>query len=101
MAPDDPLFPRIGGGEMSADTPCGRLQHWLGVAGVIAVEDYGFHSLRAGAATDAHRNGVPIEQIKSHGNWKSDAVNVYIRQGLTERMAAAAALGRGGVGAQA
>ena len=95
MKPGDPLFPRLEGGAMSPDTPNGRLQHWLKVAGVQGPEEYGFHSLRAGAATDAHRNGATEEWIKQHGNWKSDAVKIYIRQGLGERLATTAALGRG------
>jgi len=93
--PQDPLFPRAGGGPMSQDTPNGRLQNWLAKAGVTQPTSYGFHSLRAGAATDAYRNGATEEWIKQHGNWKSDAVKVYIRQGIEERLATTAVLGRG------
>lgn len=94
--PEDPLFPRLEGGPMAADTPHGRLKHWLKAAGVEDTEQYGFHSLRAGAATDAHKNGATEEWIKQHGNWKSDAVKTYIRQGIEERLATTAALGQGG-----
>jgi integrase len=93
---DDPLFPRAEGGAMSGDTPNGRLQHWLGAAGVAAPTTYGFHSLRAGAATDAYRNGATEDWIKQHGNWKSDAVKIYIRQGIEEQLATTAVLGQGG-----
>jgi hypothetical protein len=94
--PQDPLFPQLGGEALAASTPAGRLQHWLWVADVPdARTAYGFHSLRAGAATDAHRNGVSEDLLKGHGNWRSDAVKVYIRPGMQERMAAANALGRG------
>jgi integrase len=93
--PDDPLFPRLEGGPMAADTPNGRLQHWLEAAGVQEPRRYGFHSLRAGAATEAYRNGATEEWIKQHGNWKSDAVKVYIRQGIEERLATTAMLGQG------
>ena len=95
-ADEDPLFPRLEGGEMAADTPNGRLKHWLTAAGVNHVGRYGFHSLRAGAATDAYKNGATEEWIKQHGNWKSDAVKIYIRQGIEERLATTAALGQGG-----
>jgi integrase len=94
-AADDPLFPRLEGGAMATDTPGGRLHHWMEVAGIEEPSKYGFHSLRAGAATDAHRNGVTEGVIKAHGNWKSDAVKVYIRQSTAERLSATAALGRG------
>jgi len=91
---DDPLFPCLEGGAMSEDTPAGRLTHWMRAAGIPQTEKYGFHSLRAGAATDAHRNGATEEVIKAHGNWKSDAVKIYIRQGPEEQLATTAALGR-------
>ncbi len=92
---EDPLFPRLEGGEMAGDTPNGRFKHWLKVAGISEPEKYGFHSLRAGAATDAYRNGATEEWIKQHGNWKSDAVKIYIRQGIEERLATTAVLGQG------
>jgi integrase len=94
--PDDPLFPRAEGGAMAEDTPNKRLQHWLSVAGVATPTSYGFHSLRAGAATDAYRNGATEDWIKQHGNWKSDAVKIYIRQGIEEQLATTAVLGQGG-----
>ena len=37
------------------------------------------HSLRAGGATQAFIDGVPIHVIKRQGRWKSDAVFIYIR----------------------
>ena len=43
----DPLFPRVGGGAMSASTPGGRLRFWLGrTEGISNMEHYGFHSLQ-------------------------------------------------------
>ena len=81
---------------MAGDTPNGRLQHWLREADVREPRSYGFHSLRAGAATDAYRNGATEEWIKQHGNWKSDAVKIYIRQGMEERLATTTVMGRGG-----
>jgi hypothetical protein len=39
---------------------------------------YTLHSLRRGGATLCHEMGLPIEQIKSHGTWASDAVWTYI-----------------------
>ena len=89
-----PLFPKEDGTEMSADTPRGRLKYWLEKAGVSEAKKYGFHSLRAGAATESARQGVSERLIKLHGNWKSDAVRVYMRAGIQERLQASSALGK-------
>jgi integrase len=89
----DQLFPTEEGGKMSVDTPRGRLHYWLRKAGVEREKEYGFHSLRAGAATASAKAGVPEEQIKLHGNWKSDAVRKYIRPDREDRLKASGALG--------
>ena len=91
---DSPLFPRTDGGRMSPDTPRGRLHFWTGQAGIAGGESHGFHSLRAGGATAAAEAGVEERLIKQHGNWKSDAVRLYIRPGLEERAKAGNALGQ-------
>jgi hypothetical protein len=36
------------------------------------------HSLRKGGATLCHAHGVPVDQIKTHGTWASEAVWSYI-----------------------
>ena len=91
-----PLFPRADGGVMKVDTPRGRLRQWLQRAGqsAAAAAEYGFHSLRSGAATASAKAGVTEEKIKLHGNWKSDAVKAYIRPDTEDRLAASEALGR-------
>jgi hypothetical protein len=43
--------------------------------------DYGLHSLRAGAATDAEEQGWAISEIMFMGRWRSPTVLVYLRQG--------------------
>jgi integrase len=94
---DAPLFRSVRkDARLSVDSPRGRLKFWLGVIGVKEDElcEYGFHSVRAGGATDAARAGVSEAKIKQHGNWKSDAVRVYIRQDTGDRLAVAAALGK-------
>jgi integrase len=92
-AGEELLFRTVAGGPMHADTPRGRLRHWLRRAGVEDEMQYGFHSLRAGAATAAAKAGVAEEQIKQHGNWKSDAVRRYIRPDTEDRLKASDALG--------
>ena len=36
------------------------------------------HSLRRGGASYSYRKGVPLDAIKLHGTWTSDAVNSYL-----------------------
>lgn len=91
-ASNAPLFPREDGGRMSADTPRHRLHHWLAAAGATKPKQYGFHSLRAGGASDAARAGVQERTIKAHGNWASSVVQVYIRPTLDDRLAVSRAL---------
>ena len=85
---DDPLFPLEKGASerMSADTPRSRLKYWLGQIGVADTEEYGFHSVRAGGATSAANAGVPERLIKLHGNWSSDAAQLYMRPSTQERL---------------
>lgn len=42
-------------------------------------KSYSFHTFRRSGATLAYQLGVPIEHIKSHGTWMSDAVWTYIK----------------------
>ena len=39
---------------------------------------YTFHTFRRSGATLAHNLDIPIENIKRHGTWRSDAVQSYI-----------------------
>jgi hypothetical protein len=47
---------------------------------------YGSHSLRKNGCTEAAAAGVQIRLLKSHGNWKSDAMFLYIKSSLEERL---------------
>jgi site-specific recombinase XerD len=40
---------------------------------------WGAHSLRAGFATQASKNGASLMAVKDHGDWASDAVFAYFR----------------------
>ena len=44
------------------------------------------HSLRRGGATFLRLCGAPIEVIKERGDWQSDAVFVYLKASLAERL---------------
>ena len=40
--------------------------------------EYGGHSFRCGGASLAYQAGLPVEAIKLLGDWKSDAVLLYL-----------------------
>jgi integrase len=91
---DAPLFPTIDSKSLALNTPRHRLRHWLGLIGVADPSEYGFHSLRAGGATEAAQAGVPEAHIKLHGNWKSDAVRAYIRPNMKDKLEASSAIAK-------
>jgi integrase len=90
---NEPMFPTRTGRPMHEDTPRGRLNVWMTRAGFKGVDAYGFHSLRAGGATDASRAGVSERDIQRHGNWKSNIVQLYMRANEDDRLNVSRALG--------
>ena len=42
-----------------------------------------FHTFKKAASTWAFHHGVPLEHIKNHGTWKSDAVWIYLQASHT------------------
>ena len=44
----------------------------------LDTSSYTFHTFRRSGATFAHNLDVPLDSIKRHGTWKSDAVQSYI-----------------------
>ena len=48
---------------------------------------YGSHSLRRGGASAAANAGVVSHVIARHGDWKSDAVFLYITDALANKLA--------------
>ena len=67
----------------------GALGTWFGDALGLDVEEfmaaYGTKSGRAGGATTASNAGVPLEDIRRQGNWKSDEVLVYVEPDAKKR----------------
>ena len=53
---------------------------------------YSLHSLRRGGASAAYQAGVPFQDIKRHGQWKSDAFWLYITAPCVAASSVAAAL---------
>jgi site-specific recombinase XerD len=58
---------------------------WLKRIGVNP-RGFGGHSPRAGAATEAIRNGADLLSVKRLGRWKSDAVYLYIHPQLSSQL---------------
>ena len=49
---------------------------------------YGSHSFRRGGATFALEAGVPLDSIAVMGDWKSDAMYLYLHMPLSQRLRA-------------
>ena len=49
---------------------------------------YGSHSFRRGGASLALEAGVPLDTIAVMGDWKSDAVYLYLHMPLSQRLRA-------------
>ena len=49
---------------------------------------YGTHSFRRGGASFALEAGVPLDTISLLGDWKSDAMFLYLHMPLSQRVAA-------------
>jgi hypothetical protein len=80
--------------QMKAETINGRVKAMLKMIGMSAkdVKAYGSHSCRRGGATRASQQNVPVNLLKRHGNWKSDAVFVYIDDSIGQKLAVGAAI---------
>ncbi len=48
--------------------------------------DFTAHSMCRGGATAAAAGGASLADIKRHGRWRSDAVEVYVQPSIEERM---------------
>ena len=58
----------------------------------IDSSDYGSHSCRRGGATAAVAANVDIHLVKRHGNWKSDAVYLYVVDSVKARLSVSGAI---------
>ena len=47
---------------------------------------YGTHSFRRGGTSFALQAGVPLDVISLMGDWKSDAMNLYLHMPLSQRI---------------
>ena len=92
-SPDSVLFyntlPNAGRAALAPTTPTSILRGRLSEAKVPALElqTYASNSLRKGGVSSAFAHGVPLEAIKRHGGWSSNAVNAYITDPVAQRLA--------------
>jgi hypothetical protein len=76
---------------ISASTLTRRLR--LALVGLVPnANTFTLHSFRSGGATAAANAKVPKALIASHGRWKSDAVNCYIRQNDESKLSVSKAI---------
>ena len=82
------------GEALAPTTPSSILRARLEEAKVPAAElkVYASTSLRKGGVSRAYAHGVSKEAIKSHGQWRSDAVEAYISPSRAQHFAVAKAI---------
>jgi hypothetical protein len=73
-----PLFRRTGGVAFTYESLLTDLRQQVRAIGVTNWHDFSGHSYRRGAATQAHLNGLPYEEIQRLGRWTSNAFIGYI-----------------------
>lgn len=104
--PEAPLFRFVNRGFRRQDVVI-RIRNLLSLAG-IDPSGYSGHSLRKGAAQDAHDMGLPRDDIMMLGRWSSAAVDRYYntnrarvlrlsRQVLTGQLASESAMAARGI----
>lgn len=77
--PSQPLFP---------NTTRSRLTKFMRKCARTALGDsdlgnsFSLHSLRHGGATALANSGLPLETLKKHGRWSSDAYKRYVQSGI-------------------
>ena len=76
---------------LSPSTPCHIVKNRLSELGIDSSE-YGSHSCRRGGATAAVAANVDLHLVKRHGNWKSDAVYLYVVDSVKARLSVSEAI---------
>ena len=61
------------------------INHFVAMAGLDA-QSFSCHSLHRGGCTFLALQGAPIDEIKTRGDWSSDAVYKYMIRPLAERI---------------
>jgi hypothetical protein len=87
------LFHRATGSPLplSAATPNRTLKNVLASIGVDP-KPYGSHSARRGGVSAAIAKQVELRLVARHGNWKSDAIFLYVSDPLQARLSVSRAI---------
>jgi hypothetical protein len=80
------FFCRTNGKPLNAAEPNKILKKLLRSRPEVEASLYGSHSLRKKGCTGAAAAGVETTLLKRHGNWKSDAIFIYIKNSLEQRL---------------
>lgn len=81
--PADPVFLQPGSGRPFTAARANLLLHTaLAAAGFRGANLASFHSLRRSSAQACVKAGLPLEEVKAHGLWRSAAVCSYVPQPL-------------------
>lgn len=75
--PNSPLLQHPRGAPVTTSTLRKLLITLLQSAGFSSLH-HSFHSLRRGGATFSYQIGLDLQNIKAHGDWRSDAVHSYV-----------------------
>ncbi len=85
------LFSQESGAGLATVTPSHILKRWIAKTGLSSVS-FSSHSARRGGATAAAARGVQRRLLMRHGNWRSDAVDIYIDDTLMDRLSVTRAI---------
>ena len=85
------VFMSAQGKKLSAKTPNGILKRWMTRAGLSNI-GFSSHSCRRGGASAAAAAQVCRRLLMRHGNWRSNAVDVYITDTLAARLSVSNAI---------
>ena len=91
IPPSAPLYQFSTGQHLTYNIHNSNIKSLISLVG-LDPSHYSSHSLRAGAATQAARAGLPREAIKRLGRWRSQAYEAYLRPPPEDYTALAPAL---------
>ena len=81
---NDPLFRIYSKQHLAVLTDSLARKHLKKISQILHLDPHlTFHTFRRAASTWAFQHGVPLEHIKAHGTWKSDAVWTYLQASHT------------------
>ena len=86
LSPTQPLFTLSDGTPLPASHLHDFLKDCVSEMGYSPAA-YGLHSLRIGAASLSRALGCSTDEIQRHGLWKSNSVQLYLRDNLADKLA--------------